>query len=266
MPYFEIFTLLLTGACIGSFLNVCIYRIPLNKSVVHPGSHCAACGAPIPWFLNLPVLGWFILNGKTACCGTRLDLRYAMVEALTAILFAWIWLLYPPLTAAIHLLVVCALIVATFIDIDHFIIPDRITLGGCVAGLVVSTIYPPWQGRSSPLHGFLASFEGLLLGGGLLLFIAICGRLILRKEAMGMGDVKFLAALGAFLGWKAPLFIIAVSSLCGSIIGISLMLRRQKRWGLKMPYGPCLALAALIWQLGGHLWMAQYLKSLQLAH
>jgi leader peptidase (prepilin peptidase) / N-methyltransferase len=250
---------ILFGACFGSFLNVCIYRMPLGKSVIFPSSRCAACGSPLPWQVNLPILSWFLLRGRTACCDTPLHFRYPLVEIITAALSLWIWNLYPPALALSYLVFTYGLIVATFIDIDHFIIPDEISLGGCVLALLLSLLIPELHHTPEHLHGLLRSFIGLLFGGGLLLAIALLGSWLLRKEAMGMGDVKLMATMGAFLGWKAPLFIIALSSLLGSIIGISLMIRKQKRWGLKMPFGPFLALAALIWVLGGHHWMERYL-------
>ena len=252
------------GACVGSFLNVCIYRIPIGKSVVHPGSHCAACGAAIPWWNNLPILSWFILRGRSACCGTRIDFRYALVEALTAGLFLALWQKYSttPLLAGIYLLFTCGLIAATFIDFDYFIIPDRITLGSCVAGLVLSALYPRLQGEISIWGGLLKSLIGLVFGGGLLLAVSIFGKIIFRKEAMGMGDVKFLAGMGAFLGWQSVPFIVAVSSMIGSVFGIALMMVSGRRWGVRIPFGPYLALAALIWILGGNKWMGMYLEFL----
>ncbi|MDR0533694.1 MAG: prepilin peptidase [Verrucomicrobiales bacterium] len=253
------------GACIGSFLNVCIYRIPLGKSVVHPGSHCAACGSPIRWWNNLPIFSWFILRGRSACCGTRIDFRYALVEALTAGLILVLWQCYgltDPWLALIYILFTCGLIIATFIDFDYFIIPDRITLGSCVAGLLLSAVYPQLQQVSSPLAGLGRSFIGLVVGGGLLWAVAIIGRLVFRKEAMGFGDVKFLAGMGAFLGWQSVPFIVAVSSLIGSVFGIGLMLMSGRRWGVRIPFGPYLALAALVWVLGGSKWMYWYLDML----
>ncbi|MDD5260589.1 MAG: prepilin peptidase [Methylacidiphilales bacterium] len=249
----------LVGACIGSFLNVCIYRIPLGRSVIHPGSHCAACGSPIPWQYNIPILGWLLLRGRAACCGTKIDSRYPLVEFITAAAFVALWNLYPPTPAWIYILFACGLIIATFIDLDHFIIPDRISLGGCLAGLLLSAVCPELHEKSTAWQGFLFGCYGLLLGGGLLYAIAVLGSAVLKKDAMGMGDVKFLAAMGAFLGWQAPLFIIMVSSLVGSVFGIALMIRRHKRWGLKIPFGPFLAIAAAVWLLGGKQWMADYI-------
>ncbi|MDR1145732.1 MAG: prepilin peptidase [Verrucomicrobiales bacterium] len=255
---------LCVGACVGSFLNVCIYRIPLGKSVVAPGSHCAACGAAIPWWRNLPVLSWFVLRGRAACCGTRIDFRYALVEALTAALTVTLWRYYAatPVLAVIYLTFTAALIVATFIDLDYFIIPDRITLGACVAGLALSVAVPELHGAASWSAGLLRGALGLVCGGGLLLAVALLGRLIFRREAMGLGDVKLLAGMGALLGWQSVLFIIAVSSLIGSVFGLGWMLVNGFRRGLKIPFGPYLALAALLWLLGGSQWMARYLAYL----
>lgn len=253
------------GACIGSFLNVCIYRIPLGKSIVYPGSHCASCGAPIPWWHNVPIFSWFILRGRAACCGTKVDFRYVLVEALTAGLILVLWRYYgeeSPWLALVYIVFTCGLVIATFIDFDHFIIPDRITLGGCVLGLVLSATCPELQHTNSVVGALLRSLIGLLAGGGLLLAISIIGRIVFRKEAMGMGDVKFLAAMGAFLGWQSVPFIIAVSSLVGSVFGIGLMIVSGRRWGVRIPFGPYLALAALIWILGGIQWMCWYLNML----
>jgi leader peptidase (prepilin peptidase)/N-methyltransferase len=182
---------LFTGACVGSFLNVCIYRIPLGRSVVRPGSHCAACGAPIPWWRNLPVLSWFILRGRAACCGTRIDFRYALVEALTAALFVTLWQRYAvlPWLAAIYLLFVCGLIVATFVDLDHFIIPDRITLGGGVLGVLLSALYPQLHHTHLMWQGLWLGLAGLAAGGGLLLVIALAGSVIFRQPPpLGRAD------------------------------------------------------------------------------
>jgi len=130
------------GACVGSFLNVCVYRIPLNRSVVHPGSHCAACGAPIPWYFNIPIVSWLVLRGRAACCGTKIDARYWLVELAVAVLFMALWLRYPPIEAVIYAIMMSGLTAACLIDLDHYIIPDRFTLGGCVAGFLACAIHP----------------------------------------------------------------------------------------------------------------------------
>lgn len=247
------------GACIGSFLNVCIYRWPLGRSVISPGSHCHACGAPIPWRHNLPIISWFWLRGRAACCGVRIDARYPLVEALTAILFAIVWNQWPPTLALPYLIGTAGLIIATFVDLDHYIIPDEVSLGGIVLGLLLSAFIPALHGADSWWEGLKASLLGTALGGGGLWAIAFLGSVIFRKEAMGMGDIKLLAAMGAFLGWTAVPFIIAVSSMLGAVIGSFLLIKKNKLWGVRLPFGPFLAAAALIWVLGGHRWMADYL-------
>lgn len=244
----------------GSFLNVCIYRWPLGRSVIRPGSHCHACGAPIRWQHNLPILSWFLLRGRTACCHVPLDSRYPLVEALTALLFAIVWNLWPPLVAAAYCLGTAGLIVATFVDLDHYIIPDEVSLGGIVAGLALSALLPALHDAPSWWPSLKASLLGVAVGGGGLWAIAFLGSIIFRKEAMGMGDIKLLAAMGAFLGWPAVPFIIGLASMLGAVVGGALLLRRHKLWGVRLPFGPFLAAAALVWILGGHRWMENYLE------
>lgn len=248
------------GACVGSFLNVCIYRLPLGRSVIHPRSHCCGCGTAIPWKHNLPIISWFWLRGRAACCGVRLDFRYPLVEILTALLFTILWQIWNPVMASIFSLAVAGLIVATFVDLDHFIIPDEISLGGIIAGLLLSTIFPELHGAEGWWGGLKASLIGASVGGLGLACIAFAGSVIFRKEAMGMGDIKLLAAMGAFLGWAAIPFIVGVSSILGALIGGFLLLQKNRIWGVKLPFGPFLALAALIWILGGHSWMRSYLS------
>jgi leader peptidase (prepilin peptidase)/N-methyltransferase len=239
------------GACIGSFLNVCIYRIPLNRSVVHPGSHCSACGAPIPWYHNLPILSWFILRGRAACCGTRIDKRYWVVELGTAVIFLALWLRYPPIEAVIYAVMVAGIIAACLIDLDHYIIPDRFTLGGCVAGFIACSIHPALMGQKTALMGFSWSLAGAIIGAIFLLAVAWLGTILFKKEAMGMGDVKFLAAMCSFLGASSIVWILPVSSLIGSGLGLALIVWQRGAWGTRIPYGPFLGLAALLWLFGG---------------
>lgn len=254
------------GLCIGSFLNVCIYRLPHGTSVVRQGSRCAACGIRLHWWQNIPVFSWLAMRGRCGCGLVKIGSRYPVVEALTA---AWALAVVYVHGASMGLSLVyfawgCALLVATFIDLDHFIIPDEISLGGCVAGLLCSALVPALQGEVVWWKGLLWSGVGLLTGGGLLFAIAIAGTALLRKEAMGMGDVKLLAALGAFLGWEATFFIIAVSSMIGASFGVSLILVRRRRWGTPIPFGPYIVAAAMIWMLGGSRWMDAYWEAFQI--
>jgi leader peptidase (prepilin peptidase)/N-methyltransferase len=242
------------GACIGSFLNVCVYRIPLNRSVVSPGSHCSACGAPIPWYNNLPIISWLALRGRAACCGTRIDLRYWLVEVGMAFLFLATWLKYgeaDPVAAVIYAIMISGLTCACLIDLDHYIIPDRFSVGGCVAGFVACAIHPALMGQKTPLQGFSWSLASAIVGALFLLGVAWLGTLLFKKEAMGMGDVKLLAALCSFLGILSISWILPLSSLIGAILGVTLIVVQRGAWGTRIPYGPFLGLAAILWLFGG---------------
>jgi len=251
----------LVGACLGSFFNVCIYRIPIGRSVVHPGSQCSACGTPLPWQQNIPIFAWFFLKGRAACCGATLDFRYPLVEFLTAALFTLIWNHYleSPQLALIYCFLTGALIVGSFIDLDYFILPDRITYGGIVAGLILSCIFPEMHEANSALEALKRSAIGAGIGFGGLWLIAIIGTIALKKDAMGFGDVKLMGALGAFFGWTSIPFIIAVSSILGSVIGLFMLIGSRKKLGVPIPFGPFIAMAAVVWILGGNIWMGRYL-------
>ncbi|MEM9399845.1 MAG: A24 family peptidase [Verrucomicrobiota bacterium] len=253
---------LLVGASIGSFLNVCIYRMPAEKSISSYSSRCFACGKPIPWFLNIPIVSWFVLMGRCRCKLVKLDFRYPMIEVFTALMTLNIWMAFKhePVLALINYVICCGLIIATFVDIDHYIIPDEITIGGTILGLIVSLAYPRLHGVESIWSSFLASFGGAAFGGGGLLAVAILGMLVFRKEAMGLGDVKLMAAFGAFFGWQGPLFILAVASMIGSLMGVVALLVRGKMLGVRMPFGPSLCIAALLWIFGGNDWMNDYIS------
>ena len=246
------------GACVGSFLNVCVYRIPLNRSVVRPGSHCAACGAPIAWYHNLPILSWPLLGGKAACCGTRIDLRYWLVEMSMALLFLALWLRYLPLEAIIFAVMMSGVTAACLIDLDHYIIPDRFSLGGCVVGFIACAIHPQLMGQQTALHGFSWSLASAVIGALTLLGVAWLGTILFKKEAMGMGDVKFLAAICSFFGASSIAWILPLSSLIGSILGIALIFFQRGAWGTRIPFGPFIGLAALFWLFGGSDVMASY--------
>jgi leader peptidase (prepilin peptidase)/N-methyltransferase len=242
------------GACIGSFLNVCVYRIPLNRSIVHPPSHCAACGAPIPWYNNLPIVSWLFLKGRAACCGTKIDARYCIVEAGMGLLYLALWMKYgesDPIAAVIYAIMVSGLTIACLIDLDHYIIPDRFSLGGCVAGFVACAIHPSLMGQTTVLQGFSWSLASAIIGALTLLAVAWLGTLLFKKEAMGMGDVKLLAALCAFLGGTSITWILPLSSGIGAILGVSLIIWQRGAWGTRIPYGPFLGLAAILWLFGG---------------
>ncbi len=247
------------GACLGSFLNVCIYRIPREESIVWPGSHCTACNARIAWYDNLPLLSYFILRGKCRRCGARYSARYVVVEALTAALFLAVWFRYGlDARTPVYWLAMMGLILGTFVDFEHYILPDRVTIGGTIIGLLLSPLVPALHGEATWRAGLVASVIGAVVGGGLLWLVATLGTLAFKREAMGLGDVKLMAAVGALCGWKAVLFTVVMSSFAGSIAGIGLIAAGRKEWQSRIPYGPFIALAAALWMLGGADWWIGY--------
>jgi leader peptidase (prepilin peptidase)/N-methyltransferase len=256
----------LWGACLGSFLNVCIYRIPRELSVVVPRSFCPSCQRRIPWYLNVPLLSWLMLRGRCHFCRAPISPRYFLVELLVGVLFLLVWLKFPaslgprPLGLVpmyewklilIYWLAIFGLLLGTFVDFEHFILPDRVTLGGILAGLALSGLVPALHGERDVLHGLLWSSLGSMLGWGTLWLTAIIGTWVFKKEAMGFGDVKLLGAIGAFLGSKAVLFTILASSLFGALVGLTLVVFRRREMQSRIPFGPYLSLAALIWILWG---------------
>lgn len=250
----------LAGLCIGSFLNVCILRIPNDESIIRPGSRCPACRHPIAPRDNLPLLSWLILNGKCRHCRAPISPRYFLVELLTGTLFAAIWIVHGwSLQTPVYIIFSAALVMATFIDLDHLILPDRVTIGGMILGPILAVAFPVLHGQSARLPALLHSLGGLALGYGLLWLVATVGRMLLRREAMGMGDLKLLGAIGACLGWQAVLFSIFVSSLTGALLGLGLIAAGKKELQSKIPYGPHIALAAILWMLCGPACIAAYL-------
>jgi leader peptidase (prepilin peptidase)/N-methyltransferase len=349
---FQVFAFVL-GAATGSFLNVCIYRLPLDLSVNRPSrSFCPTCKNPIPWSQNLPLLSWLWLRGKCAQCGAPISFRYFVVELLTACLFLAVWMVFPPPMALVYWVFVSLLIAATFIDFEHFIIPDEITIGGAVTGLVASLALPALMAEQSRLRAVLISAGSALLGYVLLWLVLEGGKKVFGKkrvrlpgptpftwvregddaefvvgeeralwsehfaresdlmvmhcdwaeldgrrfeqpvlqlrynrltidqetfvldevdriagvarelqiprEAMGRGDLKFLAAIGAFLGWRAVLFSVFAGSLIGSIVGLVTILAGRRAASAKIPFGPYLAIGALLWMFFGTRLVAWY--------
>lgn len=258
-PWLETAAVFGLGACVGSFLNVCILRWPLGVSIVHPSSRCPACGLKIPGFLNVPIIGFWLLRGRARCCGAHLDPRYPVTEALTALLFTGLWWIYPPKLFCLYAVLVAGLIVASGIDFDHLVIPDGLTLGGVVLGISLSYLVPELQDRTDPTDAMIRSSLSAALGGGILFALAKTASWFLQKEAMGTGDAKLLAAVGAFLGWTALPWILAVSSLIGTVVGIAILIQRKQKLGVKIPYGPYLALASILWLTGGKVLVLKYL-------
>lgn len=246
------------GAMTGSFLNVCIFRLPEGESVVFPASHCRGCRKPIAWYDNVPMLSFLLLRGRCRQCGAGISWQYFWVELATALTFVLFYSFFG-LTAigAIYLALTLALFVETAIDFRHQIIPDAITLPGMVLGLALSFALPELHGESSRVWGLFWSLAGLLAGGGFLYAAGTLAEKILKKEAMGGGDVKLLAMIGAFLGWKAVLWTIFVSSFLGSIVGIVLRLSRGDE---RIPFGPYLGAAACLYLFIGDQAIEAYLK------
>jgi leader peptidase (prepilin peptidase)/N-methyltransferase len=258
--YFTVVVFML-GACFGSFLNVCIYRIPAELSVVKPRSRCPKCMTNLTWKDNVPIFGWLFLGGKCRYCKAPISARYPSIELLTAVLFTLVWLRFPyELVALPYMVMVFGLVLGSFVDIDEMWLPDRCTIGGMVIGPVFSFLIPAMHGVESHAAGLVHSLVGLGFGFGILWAVAFFGRLILKKDAMGFGDVKLMGALGAFLGLEAIIFIIFVSSLVGSVVGISCILSGRQEWSNKIPFGPYIALAAVLWVLGGSLAWEAYVR------
>ncbi len=336
------------GSIVGSFLNVCIYRMPLGLSVNEPRrSFCPHCKYQIPWFRNLPLFSWLDLRGRCANCGATIPFRYFLVELLTGLAFLAVWLRFPLDFVIPFWILLSLFLVATFIDFDHFIIPDEITWGGAVCGLLLSWIFPALMETDSRWVALLWSAIGAVSGFATLFAVVELGKLafgkkripiepdtafswtrhgedadlrlgeestqwseifsresdrliletkefsvddgavnstglalefhfnrvrlpsgernldgigriegkvsgvVIPREAMGFGDVKFIAAIGAFLGWKAVFFTIFSASILGSFVGIAVLLMRRREWSAKIPFGPYLALGATIWMFVG---------------
>jgi leader peptidase (prepilin peptidase)/N-methyltransferase len=274
-PWFFPVVVFVFGACIGSFLNVVIYRVPAGKSIVHPGSTCG-CGAPIAWYDNIPVLSWLILRGRARCCGRRFSVRYPFVELLTAAVFVACWLRLPPAAAVCGWVFLGSLICATFIDLDHMIIPDVFTIGLAVEGLVLSALVPSLHGQHGDLYvvdslrSGSAALIGIVAGSGIVLWIALIAEAALKKEAMGFGDVKFVGAIGAFCGWHGAVFSIFGGAAVGTVwLGTALAWQKiggkpgagtpkvetpdgqpaDLGLGVHVPFGPMLAIAGAVYFL-----------------
>jgi len=235
-PAFQLVAAAMFGAVIGSFLNVCIYRLPLGHSVVWPASACPHCRRPLAWYENVPVVSYAMLGGRCRTCRTRIGVQYPIVEALTAAMCAAAWWYYGPgLLLLSRLVFGCALIVLFAVDLEHHLLPNAITLPGIAVGLAFSFFTEP---------GPRDALVGAIAGGGMLFAIAEAYYRIRHEEGLGMGDVKMLAMIGAFIGWKLTVLTLMMASLAGSIIGLALIV--TKRGGMKyaLPFGTFLALGA----------------------
>lgn len=230
----------LFGLILGSFLNVCIHRIPEGASIVHPPSSCPNCGAPIRFYDNIPLLSYLFLRGKCRHCKKPISLRYPAVELLCGLVsLALVIRFGPGITYLFSLAFLCALILVSFIDLQHQIIPDVISLPGILVGLGLS--FTPWA-----LVPWTEAAIGAAVGGGSLLAISVVYKVLTGKDGMGLGDVKLLAMIGAWMGWRELPFIILISSLAGILIGGSALLLAKKGLRVRIPFGPFLSLGALI--------------------
>src|SRR5215211_2903743 len=350
---FSVFAFVL-GAVVGSFLNVCIYRWPVDLSINRPRrSFCPQCKQPIPWHHNLPLISWLALGGRCAHCGAKISFRYFAVELVTALLFLAIWQRFPWQVAIAHWIFVSFLIIGTFIDFEHFIIPDRVTIGGTIGGVACSVIVPAVMQTDSRVAAGVRAALAAALGYVILWIVLEAGKiafgrkriefdaptpftwtkrddddahlivgteeslwseyfarekdrlllqcdevqiddrkfgsvtltfrydrvnadgdvlmlddlrnisgltreLVIPREAMGRGDLKFLAAIGAFLGWRAVLFSLFAGSLLGSVIGLVTLVAGKPVWSAKLPFGPYLAFGALTWMLFGQMVLHWY--------
>lgn len=332
------------GCIVGSFLNVCIYRLPRGESIVSPPSHCPSCNYQIPWYFNIPLISYTFLRGKCHNCGARISPRYIIVEFITGIFFLLSWLKYGERNVWVAIIVslfIASLIVASFIDFEHYIIPDEITYGGIVCGIILSFLLPALHNVSEHLVAVKNSLIGTVVGAGVIFLVLQSGKLIFGKyrvkvgadtkvvfteeslvlpqqeipyyeifsratdsikfyakrlelpdrcywqvdvklspekliigkeefnpesvvymeatvdelimprEAMGFGDVKFMAAIGAFTGWKGVLFSLCFSSIIGAAVGLALMIAGLKERSSRIPYGPFISLATIIWLFYG---------------
>ena len=242
---FEIILVFILGLVLGSFANVCIYRMPRDLSVVKPNSHCTNCNKFIKWYDNIPIISYIILMGKCRNCGSKISLIYPVVELICGLLFLSMYFLFGfTYILAPFCLFVFSLLVITVIDFDFQIIPDEISFFLIILGLMVS-FFNPILG-DTVLHRILNSFFGFLTGGGSLLIVAIIGKWIFGKDAMGGGDIKIMAGVGAFIGWDKVLFSIFIACFLGSIVGISMMLLKKIGKRQEIPFGPYLAISSFL--------------------
>lgn len=260
------------GACVGSFLNVVIYRMPAGVSVVTPRSRCK-CGAAIAWYDNIPIFSWFILRGKCRHCHASFSIRYSLIELGTALLFLGLWNRGGWPDGIIWIIFTSMMIPAAFIDLDTMEIPDTFSIGGFITGLVLSAVVPSIHGVDltgilfvDVTHGLVASLLGAFVGSGLILWVALVAEAVLKKEAMGFGDVKLMGAIGAFCGWQGSIF----AFFGGAVIGCLLLVvcwpwirRKEEGEGTRIPFGPALAAGAVVYLLVARPYVAAYFANIE---
>ena len=254
----QIIIVFIFGICLGSFLNVCIDRLPKGESIVHPGSHCPYCQKPIPWYLNIPLLSWLYLKGQTKCCQNTIPFRYFLSEIGVGIGAITIYLYFKQL-ALPHFLLFCFLWVAFFTDLNTLLIPDEISLLGITTGVLISYFFPQMHHQTNAFTGMLESIKCTCLGmGGLFCFICFA-EFFLKKEAMGLGDVKLIGCIGAFLGLEGCMFSLFFGAILGSFLlilyGLYKKIVSKNYVSLKnkcIPFGPFLTIAAIIYMFFPH--------------
>ena len=240
------------GLVIGSFCNVCIYRIPKNESIIYPASHCPNCNSPIKPVDNIPLLSYILLKGRCRNCGSKISIQYPIVEFLSGLIYLIIYLTYGlNIQTLIYIILSSALIIIAFIDLNEQIVPDIISLPGIVAGFTLSFFVP--------YISFINSFLGVVAGGGIILIIGLAGSAIFKKEAMGGGDVKLTAMVGAFLGWRYIVISLFLGFFLGALAGIILILSKIKSKEDMVPFGPFIVLGSLITLLWGEKIISWYL-------
>ncbi len=288
-PWFVPTVFFFFGACVGSFLNVCILRLPNGKSILRPPSTCA-CGKRIAWFDNIPVLSWFLLGGKARCCKARFSFRYPFVELLTACIFLYLALNFSLEMAIVGAVFSSLMIATTFIDIDTLHLPDFLTVGGMVLGVIISCALPSLHGAQmdgypffvSSIKSFLISATGVAAGSGILYWMRLLGTYAFRREAMGEGDIVLIGCIGAFCGWQGAFFAIFGGSVLGCvlifpIIMLSKMFAAKKQGGKKkskkdaedseedasgmIPFGPWLCLGGVVYYLFASEFVDAYLAN-----
>jgi leader peptidase (prepilin peptidase)/N-methyltransferase len=239
LPFLEAL-IFVGGLAVGSFLNVVIYRLPRGKSLLRPGSACPSCRKPIRFYDNIPVLSFLLLKGRCRHCGEKISWRYPLVELLTATVFTLVVIVHGfSLQSLSYVLLTAMLIAITFIDLEHFIIPDYITIPGAILGLFLAFF--------SEHMTILNAVIGLLVGGVSLFLIALLGDKLFKRESMGGGDIKLSALLGAYLGWQQVIFVLVSASFFGAVIGVvGILLSKQVKKTRLIPFGPFLALGALV--------------------
>lgn len=266
------------GLIVGSFLNVCIARIPLESSIISPSSHCPRCKTPIRWYDNIPLVSFALLRGRCRTCGQRISWRYPLVELLNGLLFILTISEFGFTGEAVLVMALCSsLVVIAFIDLDHQIIPDVITYPGMALGLVVAPFFmttlagplPFWLGAVLPPLGwnvtsFLNAFIGLVLGGAPLYLIGYLWEKLRKIEAMGGGDVKFMAMVGSFLGWKGAFLTIMLGALSGSVVGVALIVLKKHQAEQVIPFGPFLVFGTLLTLFMGNEIISWYLGFLSI--